>query len=64
LNVPPRPKEAPPSKAISSIAKEVDGIYLLSGWDSLDFKEEAWKIADAFTEAKTVRIILNKEQII
>jgi len=91
LNVPPRPKEAPPSKAISSIAKEVDGIYLLSGWDSLNFKEivnhkiplifiggapgideclirtmvhvdvyklkeEAWKIADAFTEAKTVRI--------
>lgn len=82
---------SPPSKIVTSVAKEVNGIYLLSGWGSLDFKqvvehkipliyvagapgideslirtmlnvdnhklkEEAWKIADAFTEAKTVRV--------
>jgi len=91
LSVHPQAKGSPASKIITSIAKEVDGIYLLSGWGSLDFKEvvehrtpliyiagapgideslirtmlgveirklkeEAWKIADAFTDAKMVRI--------
>lgn len=91
LNTFPQSKKNLPNKIVTSIAKEMDGIYLLSGWNSIDFKEivnhkipliyiggapgideclirtmihvdiyklkeEAWKIANAFTEAKTVRI--------